>query len=48
MEAARYKNAERADLFEFDPKTRAVRKVDLPTEPRSNRSDAPVKAGKVL
>ena len=34
MEAARYKNAERADLFEFDPKTRTVRKVDLPTEAR--------------
>ena len=30
MEAARYKNAERADLFEFDPKTRTVKKVDLP------------------
>jgi len=31
MEAARYyKNAERADLFEFDPTTRTVKKVDLP------------------
>jgi hypothetical protein len=30
MEAARYKNAEHADLFEFDPKTRMVTKVDLP------------------
>jgi len=29
MEIARYKNVERADLFEFDPVTRMVTKVDL-------------------
>ena len=44
MEAARYKNAERADLFEFDPKTRTVRKVDLPTEARSSSSIAALRS----